>query len=364
MAALACGKGAGFARSLREWVWDYLEDNENLPVNVYHGSLSRITEDEDLTQEIHEHLRGLGKKYLTAMDVVRYLELPEIKELFKLPKSPSDRTGRRWLHVMEYRYGRPQKGMFIDGHERADVVDYQENVFLPLWVELQDRMMHWDRNMIPTDPILHDFPQKKRVVLLTHDESTYYANDCRETRWIHKSENPTPACKGEGSSIMVSDFCSPDLGWLKSKDSTREARRLFKAGKNREGYFSNEDLCAQTELAIELFEEHFPGTAVALFAFDNAPSHQKRAPDGLSALKLPKFQLWKGHDSQTRMRNGVLPNGESQSFYYPDDHPTMPGYFKGMSKILEERGFIEEALLPASCEKFKCRDLKAACCCR
>ncbi|KIJ56049.1 hypothetical protein M422DRAFT_239242 [Sphaerobolus stellatus SS14] len=58
--------------------------------NVYHGSLSHITEDEDLTQEIHEHLRGLRKKYLTAMDVVQYLELPEIKERFKLSKSPSE----------------------------------------------------------------------------------------------------------------------------------------------------------------------------------------------------------------------------------------------------------------------------------
>ncbi|KIJ48402.1 hypothetical protein M422DRAFT_162739, partial [Sphaerobolus stellatus SS14] len=101
-----------------------------------------------------------------------------------------------------------------------------------------------------------------------------------------------------------------------------------------------------------------------LFAFDNAPSHQKCAASELSALKMPKFlKLWAGHDGKTRMRNGVLPNGESQSFYYPDDHPSMPGYFKGMSKILEEHGFLEEAKLPASCEKFKCRDLKASCCC-
>ncbi|KIJ48164.1 hypothetical protein M422DRAFT_162848 [Sphaerobolus stellatus SS14] len=358
----------GLAHSLQKWVWDYFEDNSNLPVNVYHGSLSRIAEDEDLAQEIHEHLHGLRKKYFTAMDIVRFLETPDIKARFKLQKSPSERTARRWLHTMEYRYGKPSKGMFIDGHERADVVDYRQNVFLSIWAALQERIMLWNRDSIPTDPKSCSFPNRKRVVLLTHDESTFYAHDRQETRWIHNSENPTPAKKGEGSSIMVSNFCSPDLGWLKSKDGTREVQLLFKAGKNRDGYFSCEDLCAQTELcyklAIELFEDNFPGTAVALFAFDNAPSHQKRASDGLSSLKMPKFpKLLASHDGKTKMRNGVLPNGESQSFYYSDDHPTMPGYFKGMSRILEERSFIEEAKLPASCEKLKCKDSKASRCC-
>jgi len=41
--------------------------------------------------------------------------------------------------------------------------------------------------------------------------------------------------------------------------------------------------CAQTELAIELFEDNFPGNAVAAFGFDNAPSHQKQADNALSA---------------------------------------------------------------------------------
>ncbi|KIJ33104.1 hypothetical protein M422DRAFT_183619, partial [Sphaerobolus stellatus SS14] len=148
--------------------------------------------------------------YLTAMDIVRFLEIPEIKEQFKLQKSPCERTARRWLHMMEYRYGKPSKGMYINEHERDDVVEYRENVFLRLWARLQDRMMLRDRNNIPTLP--------KLFVLLTHDESTYYAFVHQETRWIHKSEKPTLAKKEEGSSIMVSDFCSPDLGWLRSKD--------------------------------------------------------------------------------------------------------------------------------------------------
>ncbi|KIJ42644.1 hypothetical protein M422DRAFT_170720 [Sphaerobolus stellatus SS14] len=352
------------ARSLREWVWDYLEDNGQLPFNVYRGSVSILAQDEDLAEEIHEHLRSLGKKYLTAADVVRFLATPEIRMHFNLKKTPTERTARRWMHTMEYRYGKPVKGMFIDGHERADVVDYRQGIFLPFWASIQDQMAVWDRENNRTLPALPEFPKRKRVVLVTHDESTFYAHDQRQTRWIHTSEKPEPVRKGEGSSIMVSDFMSPDLGWLKSKDGTQEARVIFKAGKNHEGYFSNEHILAQTELAIELFEDHFPGTAIAAFAFDNAPSHQKRAADALSALKMPKNpKLWRP-DDKLKMRNGVLPNGEQQPLYFPDDHPTMPGYFKGMSIILQERSLIQEAKLPAQCKNFKCQDVKSACCCR
>jgi hypothetical protein len=39
------------------------------------------------------------------------------------------------------------------------------------------------------------------------------------------------------------------------------------------------------------------------------------------------------------MRCGRLPNGDPQSFYFPDDHPSMPGWFKGMEQIIKERGY-------------------------
>ena len=64
---------------------------------------------------------------------------------------------------------------------------------------------------------------------------------------------------------------------------------LFKTGKDRDEYFTNEDLLTQTEKAIELFEDNFPGNAVAAFAFENATTHQKCAPDALSAHKVPIF---------------------------------------------------------------------------
>jgi len=145
------------------------------------------------------------------------------------------------------------------------------------------------------------FPQQKQIMLVTNDESTLYVNDCRKSHWIDESERPKPVHTGEGASLMVSNFCSPDLGWLKLKEGlvlvaflkneklTREFRSqeawvVLKAGKNWDGYFDCADLCAQTEKAIELCEDNFPGTAMAAFGFDNAPGHQKRADDALDSI--------------------------------------------------------------------------------
>jgi len=36
-----------------------------------------------------------------------------------------------------------------------------------------------------------------------HDESTFYANDQRKSRWVHKNASATLYAKGEGASLMV-----------------------------------------------------------------------------------------------------------------------------------------------------------------
>ena len=58
---------------------------------------------------------------------------------------------------------------------------------------------------------------------------------------------------------------------------------FFKAGKNRDGYFDANDMLQQVENAINIFESKTNEFTTGLFLFDNAPSHQKRAPDALSA---------------------------------------------------------------------------------
>jgi hypothetical protein len=68
----------------------------------------------------------------------------------------------------------------------------------------------------------------------------------------------------------------------------REARVLFKAGRNRDGWFDSDALLDQVDRAIDIFEGKTNGNVQGLFLFDNAPSHQKRAADAISARKMVK----------------------------------------------------------------------------
>ena len=54
------------------------------------------------------------------------------------------------------------------------------------------------------------------------------------------------------------------------------------------------------------------------------------------------------------MSGAKLKDGSDQSLYFADDHPTMPGIFKGMAAILTERGYTQAANLRFECNKFKC----------
>jgi hypothetical protein len=77
------------------------------------------------------------------------------------------------------------KGMYSDGHEREDVVNYRQNVFLPQWRELETQTRWWNRNHMNTqiefEAQMQAFFSSSRdahiVVLWWHNESTFYAND-------------------------------------------------------------------------------------------------------------------------------------------------------------------------------------------
>ena len=55
------------------------------------------------------------------------------------------------------------------------------------------------------------FPGGKfQLILVTHDESTFYANDQHKTKWIHQKTKPMPEHKNEGQALMVSDFLTSE----------------------------------------------------------------------------------------------------------------------------------------------------------
>ncbi|KIJ31296.1 hypothetical protein M422DRAFT_186218, partial [Sphaerobolus stellatus SS14] len=325
-----------------------------------------LLEDEDLSQTIQLHLQEIAKSgYIRAEDIVDFLSTPKMQEQFPGKKlTISIRTARNWLHKLEWRYGKKKNGMYIDGHEREDVIAYRIE-FLNRMKEYFTRMAIYDNEGNAILPSGFAVPDGCfRLILVTHDESTFYANDRRKAKWTHKDDKAVPEPKGEGQSLMISDFLTPEWGRL--VDGEEEARIVFKAGKNRDGYFSCQELLEQVDMAIDIFEGKTKGQAVGLFLFDNAPSHQKRANNALSARKMPKgpSEGWTHKKGGPNMRPGVLPDGNFQELYYPDNHPLMGGWFKGMEQIIRERGLWPANGLNAQCESFKCEEGRTDCCCR
>ena len=161
---------------------------------------------------------------------------------------------------------------------------------------------------------------------------------------------------------------------------------MFKPGKNHDGYFDNKSIRDHAERAMAILKKYYPDEDHVL-VFDNATTHLKRAEGALSATKMTKnpsanFHVLVndvGDDGKARytpdgkilkkkihMGNTTF-NGVEQPLYFPDD-PSHPhaGQFKGMSVILQERGFVDEAKLKAQCgtKMSDCKPPAIACCCR
>ncbi|KAJ7652592.1 hypothetical protein B0H17DRAFT_957824, partial [Mycena rosella] len=118
------------SRRLREWAIAFMKDDANLPTAEYGKFNGSVLEDEDLAQEIHLYLQSLGP-FISAQDVVNYMSSEEVKTRLNLKHGISLRTAQQWMKQMKYRWTAEPKGMYSDGHEREDVVNYRQNVFLP-----------------------------------------------------------------------------------------------------------------------------------------------------------------------------------------------------------------------------------------
>jgi hypothetical protein len=287
--------------------------------------------------------------------------------------------------MMDYRWTKAPAGQYVDGHEREDVVEYQQNVFLPTMASFELKLRLWNDGLAELDG-----REGRQTVIWWHDESIFYANDRQKVHWVHVSETATPKRKGEGVSIMVADFVSADYGWLQAPNGAN-VRVVLKPGKGREGYFTNERFLQQVRNAMDILEVHYPNED-HVFVFDNATTHLKQAEDAISARSMPKWPSQPGKPNfqiertvcdasgnvvytpggkpakeKVNMAGGRLPDGSPQSFYFPEGHEKA-GRFKGMAVILEERGYANAAQLLAQCKDFNCPKVpepeRQLCCCR
>ena len=202
-------QGPWLACQLKLWMHAFIANHNSLPQNHYGWWNTSLLEDKDLEQDIHLHLQGIGK-FVKAMDIVDYLETLKMKVGLKLKKNISLTMAQWWMHVMDYQWLKEPKGQFLDGHER-EVVTCRQEVLLPTWEKLELTLHQWgDVNL---DKLLAK-PMTHHNIVWHHDKLMFYANDRCKIWWVHKGENAVLHAKGEGVSLMVTDFVSADYGWL------------------------------------------------------------------------------------------------------------------------------------------------------
>ena len=98
--------------------------------------------------------------------------------------------------------------MYVDGHEHSDVVEYRQ-AFMERFKIYERRFHTWDDsgNELPRPSgfLVPGAIGRFRLILVTHDESVFYQNDQRQIHWGCPGGG-APKPKGEGVSLMVSDF--------------------------------------------------------------------------------------------------------------------------------------------------------------
>lgn len=215
-AARAAGKGTNFARNLRYWVL-LLVRYGIYPVRKTSKKASFMPQGEDLNQLIHLHLLEISKEgHIHAQDIVNFLQTPAMRAHIGSDGGLTIRGAQRWMEQMGWRYGTAKNGMYKDGHESPEVVEYRK-AFCNRWVTDYAPRMHvyGNNGELVSNPTTVDLRNGRfPLILVTHDESTFYANDRRKTGWHHPDAN-VPQPKGEGQSVMVSDFLTPNWGRLK-----------------------------------------------------------------------------------------------------------------------------------------------------
>jgi hypothetical protein len=101
------------------------------------------------------------------------------------PSKPlCERTARRWLIKLGWQRTKIKKGVYVDGHERPDVVSYRQNTFLPKMLEYERRMVKYEQVDDKLQRIVPTLGAGERELIPEfHDESSFHAFEHRTTVW-------------------------------------------------------------------------------------------------------------------------------------------------------------------------------------
>jgi hypothetical protein len=178
------GQGNWFARQVRALARHY-QIFEQLPKGKRGGSRSARSwlHDERVKKMVLDYLKNLPTGKVTPSALQKHINNMIFPELgIKPKKSLTIRTARRWLIKLGWRHTLVKKGVYMDGHERSDVVNYRNKEFLPQMAMFEARMVHYEGpDMTRVEPQLAEC--EKEIIHQFHDECCFHANDQSNHAW-------------------------------------------------------------------------------------------------------------------------------------------------------------------------------------
>ncbi|KAJ3576952.1 hypothetical protein NP233_g98 [Leucocoprinus birnbaumii] len=280
---------------VRIWVKDWMQD-WLLPLSCKGNHIRSFTllEDPEICAKLRSHVRSnkwamnpnkianFAQERMIPAEADKFLknvlqnEIPQgLAKCLELEIFP-------WIHQKEgFHYTEYKKSLYYDGHERPDVVEHRQNIFIPTIDRFWHRIVEYQPDNLEEEVVKEagNFVER-RLVLVSQDEMMAQANDGLKEGWFLNGEQPLKK-KGVGQGIHQSDVICPTVGWIDKASETMEY------GKNYEGYWNGEKFVKQLrEKIIPEFEaSHGPGYQ-ALILVDNSQGHCAYAEDALIALRM------------------------------------------------------------------------------
>ena len=165
----------------------YYQVFENLPQERRGGSRHgrSLLNDESVQAAIRTWLTSQAIGSVTPRlfaEGINSTILPSLDIMVKKPVC--EWTARRWLVQLGWTHQTLRKGVYMDGHERLDVVKYHEEVFLPKLSAYERQMVKFeleDGMLCPVQPDLQ--PGERIIIPQWQDETCFQANKFKKNLW-------------------------------------------------------------------------------------------------------------------------------------------------------------------------------------
>lgn len=176
--------GMWFARRVRALACHY-QTFEQLPQEKRGGrrEARSFLHDESVQSHCRTWLSNVPTGQVTPHELQHAIEAIIFPELGIVPKQPiSLRMAQRWLIKLGWCRTVIRKGVYMDGHEREDVVKYCNKIYLPKMLAFERRMVKFEGpDLVRVEPTLE--PGERHIKPYYHDECCFHVNDNIQSAW-------------------------------------------------------------------------------------------------------------------------------------------------------------------------------------